>query len=426
MSQLGTDPNASPVTRPTPVTRLRRRSARWLIVSMLLLVVAPVVFVQVPREIANWHVAAALEHLKHGRRTEALASLERALEWHETNADALRTRAELRINAGDLPGALADSDRALNVAEENVQVIAQRIRLLHLLKRDAEAVEQAKKSFPERSGSALNAQAYARAVGNLELEDGLQQINDLLMSNGGEPAAMLNLANLHRLQGRYADAFGYYHAAIDLAERRLESLKRDLAPNAPTSANDRDRLVSEQHVMKYVLYRASMDRAQLETAHPSLQAAESEQRIRADRERAFSVADPSRYLSDLLQAKFLPTELVRSPLETETNLNMLAAVFDTRGFLHYRQGNLALALADLDLAVHQVDLVRRNWPANHRHLEVDLHELRTQRSQLDRETAVIYYHRSLVLAALGRAKEAEAELAHARKLSQVEPDETLF
>ena len=43
-----------------------------------------------------------------------------------------------------------------------------------------------------------------------------------------------------------------------------------------------------------------------------------------------------------------------------------------------------------------------------------------------RNTAVIHYHRSLVLSALGREEDAKKDREIVRELAGKEPDETLF
>lgn len=124
------------------------------------------------------------------------------------------------------------------------------------------------------------------------------------------------------------------------------------------------------------------------------------------------------------------------------------AYLDTRGFIYYQQSRaksgeeatelLNKGLADMDPAVKGMDRVvaqlrgsadaalpekakraKRSGPKT-------LQELESNEETLVRGSAVMHYHRALILEALGRQKEADAERAVARRLIGREPDETLF
>jgi tetratricopeptide (TPR) repeat protein len=123
------------------------------------------------------------------------------------------------------------------------------------------------------------------------------------------------------------------------------------------------------------------------------------------------------------------------------------AILDTRGYIFHLQERNALALADLDLAVKGMDeyvqqvgkvlVGQDSLPPQSKRLissgPKTLLEIYPSRgtvahrfASLTRSAAVIHYHRSLVLAALGRNDEADQERAIARQLIGREPDETLF
>lgn len=91
------------------------------------------------------------------------------------------------------------------------------------------------------------------------------------------------------------------------------------------------------------------------------------------------------------------------------------ALIDTRGYILYRLGQLDEALAEMNTAVTGMEATTP--PAAQE-------KIRSRDAR--RNVAVIYYHRSLVLAALNQTELAEADLQRVRKLIGKEPDEHLF
>ena len=93
------------------------------------------------------------------------------------------------------------------------------------------------------------------------------------------------------------------------------------------------------------------------------------------------------------------------------------AVLDTRGYVYFRMGKHEPALADLNRAV---DLSEERYKELASRLTTKLQQ------RLENETvAVILYHRSLVLEALGKSAEAERDHARIRELG-FEPNDSLF
>jgi tetratricopeptide (TPR) repeat protein len=109
----------------------------------------------------------------------------------------------------------------------------------------------------------------------------------------------------------------------------------------------------------------------------------------------------------------------------QTRRPELSAMLDTRGFLHYLLGNDAAALDDLTRALsdeqnsfeRKVNEIRQSTPDP----RVAARALRS----LKRNTAVIRFHRILVLRRLERTDEAQAELKKIVQLG-IEPNANLF
>jgi tetratricopeptide (TPR) repeat protein len=115
------------------------------------------------------------------------------------------------------------------------------------------------------------------------------------------------------------------------------------------------------------------------------------------------------------------------------------AMLDTRGYLLYLTERYEPALADMNVAVREFEksmeqILPQAKPAVQtpaedsklfRNRSKTLLEVAASQSPA-RGVAVVRYHRALVLQALGKEKEAQADLARAKQLIGREPDETLF
>jgi tetratricopeptide (TPR) repeat protein len=109
------------------------------------------------------------------------------------------------------------------------------------------------------------------------------------------------------------------------------------------------------------------------------------------------------------------------------------AILDTRGYLLYLTKDYAAALKDMDAAIAGVEELtgalkpREQRPPLESILRASIRtRFESETSDPYRTTAVLHYHRALVLRALGREKEAESDLDRVRQLIGQEPDETLF
>lgn len=114
------------------------------------------------------------------------------------------------------------------------------------------------------------------------------------------------------------------------------------------------------------------------------------------------------------------------------------SILDTRGFVLYRKGEYRAALADLNASIRMMEVaVRAYTPLAQRSDKSSSFLYSRPKAILETEhgsdpsrvlhlAAVIHSHRRFVLLALGKEKEAEADLGRVRELIGREPDETLF
>jgi tetratricopeptide (TPR) repeat protein len=109
------------------------------------------------------------------------------------------------------------------------------------------------------------------------------------------------------------------------------------------------------------------------------------------------------------------------------------AILDTRGYLLYLTKQYEAALSDMDASIEGFEA--QIGPLKPLEQRTSLENIfrsgartRIESETTDpyRTTAVLHYHRALVLLALGREKDAESDLTRVRQLIGKEPDETLF
>jgi tetratricopeptide (TPR) repeat protein len=196
--------------------------------ALVLLVVGPCAYQQAPLEMARWHVAAAIKARSEGRQEAALDLLDRALAWDADNPSLYLKRAQWRKADGQYDLALADVQRADALRPDDPRILSARSELLQLLGKHAEAIEiwraidrlSLAGGTPPRE-TALNGLAYAQAVGNLELEEGLERVNKALDIEP-DNAALLDTRGflLYRL-GKYDEALRDMEAAVQGMEHEL-------------------------------------------------------------------------------------------------------------------------------------------------------------------------------------------------------------
>jgi tetratricopeptide (TPR) repeat protein len=293
-------PRSSPPK--TERSYLPGRANRRFVALVLLIIVAPYLAMQIPREIGRWQLAQAILLREKGDKEPAYEKLTAAMRWFPQNAELLLTRAEWRLADGQRDEALADCDQMLDSSGENISALLLHANFLQEVGEFTRAVDDWKRiyDYSQRSGrpgraTALNGLAYAQAVAESELDA----------------------------------AFWYANEALELE---------------PNSAH----------------------------------------------------------------------------------------ILDTRGYILHLQGIDDEALIDLDRAVAGIDellktpnYVEANEESTSQRRSGKLKTVQAM-SDTKRAVAVVHYHRSQVLKALGRHEEAELELGLVRKLIGREPDKSLF
>jgi tetratricopeptide (TPR) repeat protein len=394
---------SAPTTQPSPPPRPGRGLTRLMIVLLIAITVGPCVYVEAPREVARWYLAAAREEREAGRNDVAEKKLEQALKWTPDSADLLLERARWRLFDGDLKAALADCQRVAELRPDDFRMLFVRSFVLQQLGRHDEAqadwkaidrLSRVRGVSREEWEIARLAIAEDRQAGRKE--QAYERLGMLIGWTPGEAALLFQRAQWRKADRQYAAALDDYNAILKLQ------------PDNPQMLVLRSEVL--QHLGRHK--EAIADWKAL-------------QKMSAD-----GKVDRTMVLNGLAYARAVGNVDVDAGLKQANEALEAepgdAAILDTRGFLLYRQGKYDAALKDMNAAVKGMDKDYQQW----------LHA-KSQRSPTDKllvsepslpelNLAVGYYHRSLVLEKLEETEKAEADRLRAKKLIGREPDETLF
>ncbi|ADB19119.1 Tetratricopeptide TPR_2 repeat protein [Pirellula staleyi DSM 6068] len=244
----------------------------WLITTMIVLGVVSII--EIPSEVARWKYAAAVEAWADGKQEAALAKLEEAMEWDAEEPRFLVERARWRTEMRQFDAALADINTAVNKLGETPFLLVERSKIRQFLGQHeaaiADWVELERRSvatgFPERV-EALNGLAYARAVGNIDLEKALTDVNAALEIDP-QSAAMLDTRGFiyYRL-GRQKEAKADLDRAIALQETLREKMSILRSENASRIVDPREEKALEKiedQGMAVIYYHRSLIHGALE------------------------------------------------------------------------------------------------------------------------------------------------------------------
>ncbi len=209
-----------------------RRNARLAILILTLIVLGPVFWRWWPKEVSRWYVALATERQLDGDLPGAEQALTIAARWDDDPASVLLQRGDLLVDQGRYEEALEDYADALQLNPDDLMARFKQTVALQHLGRHAEAIEEwleIKTSWQDRGqevfASVLNGLAYARALGNSDLESALDEVNRALQFGSRRTesrAAKLDTRGyIHFLRGDYPAARQDLDRAIELVERVL-------------------------------------------------------------------------------------------------------------------------------------------------------------------------------------------------------------
>ena len=393
---------SAPTTQPAPPARPGRGLTRLMIVLLIAITVGPCVYVEAPREVARWYLAAAREERQAGKKDVAEQKLGRALKWAPDDPDLLLERAYWRLSDGDLPAALADCQRAAEIRPDDFRTLFVRSLVHQQMGRHDEALadwkaidrlSRVRGVSREEWMIALLAIAEDRQAGRKE--QAYERLGMLIKWTPGEATLLLQRAQWRKADREFAAALDDYNAALKIEPKdpRVLMLRAEVLQHLGRHKE----AIADWKTLQKLLSDSGQGNRTL--ALNGLAYARAVGNIDVD--------------AGLKQAN----EALQAEPEDP-------AILDTRGFLYYRLGKYQEALADLDAAVEgMTKTYKQSAPTPSNGAGVLLAD---EPPSAALGLAVMHYHRALVLEKLGQTEKAKADRERARELIGREPDETLF
>ncbi|HEV3024175.1 MAG TPA: hypothetical protein VGX76_16980, partial [Pirellulales bacterium] len=192
--------------------------------------------------LAHQLVKRASKSLEQDDLPGALANLDRAIAWAPDEPRAYVLRAHCRLETNDVQGSLDDFNRLVALAGRYVPAYTGRSIALQRLGRHREAIDdltQAIKLSPEHDPMPRNNRAYARAIAGIDLNEGLDDVNVALALIQGElnamPAAFDNRrtryyrASVNRNKAMCLDTRGTLYLLLAEYEKALADMDEAIA-----------------------------------------------------------------------------------------------------------------------------------------------------------------------------------------------------
>lgn len=219
---------------PPPIRRISPQFL-WL---MILVSLVPLAWLQFPREVSYWFLAAAEKARAAGNAELAAQRLQEAFSWNPDDPWLQVQQAQWLVEDEQYLEALKVSDQLAERFPNHVDLLELRMSILQHLERHEEAIAAARavdqisltSGRPDRA-QALNNLAYARAVGNMDLEQALQEANEALVIAPGSPSYLDTRGFIFYRQGDYKAA----HQDLDAAVKGMARFESRMAGAAAPS-----------------------------------------------------------------------------------------------------------------------------------------------------------------------------------------------
>lgn len=213
---------------------------------------------EIPRELGRWRAAVALNHRLDGEIERAIAEMTRALRWEPDNVSYHIFLAKWRIKQGRYQEALEDCERA---ASQGMPLDAELVRwtvLLHL-QRFEDAIELGKQlekrnPQPRLQPELLNLLAYARALGNRDLDSALLEINRAIKLDERNAAMLDTRGFVHYRRGELQAAARDMEDAVRMMRDTYTFLKKTRAHRRVFDIRLYDQQLEEARKSLAVLY----------------------------------------------------------------------------------------------------------------------------------------------------------------------------
>lgn len=185
----------------------------------------------VPKELQQWRLASAEEQRLNGDPAGAMQKLNQDITRNPRNIELRRTKSQWLLEDKQYQSALKEINQIVTWRPGDVDAYVQRTVIHQFLGEFDKAVEDWKRilSFDAVSAGrgragALNGLAYARALANIEIDEGLASVDEA-MRMAGENYQMLDTRGfLYYRKGDFDRALKDLDNAVDYAEAEYSLL----------------------------------------------------------------------------------------------------------------------------------------------------------------------------------------------------------
>ncbi|MBS0210969.1 MAG: hypothetical protein JSS27_18655 [Planctomycetes bacterium] len=283
---------------PLPIKRSSLPSRRWgrlLLLALLAAVTVGMFFESSLGENARWTwigflCQRAITDYDQGELDDAIANLDRALEWAGADealkpaagpldaptddaaqprgtkdrkiAEIFRLRSAIQLEAGRVDLALDDAHRAVALSRTSEAYLYRSMlwQRKHEFRKAIDDANQAVTRSLARDAAPLNARAYARAVAGVELKDALVDIENAINFVGGDNAAFIDTRGyLQFLLGNHDAALKDLTQAIELTQKSEATNLQMLERRKPAKAAlERERRMYRENLAVMMHHRGEV------------------------------------------------------------------------------------------------------------------------------------------------------------------------
>ena len=254
------------------------RTKRIVVVGLIIGVIVPIVFgprlMSFGRELAaQWYSSRAQKKFWDHDMVGAVRELSCAIEWCPHDFELRWQCAVWRADQNDLPGSIEDHTECIRLAESATKLpLAERqvfdfsrdvVSMLYAdrgwiyvrMGKSREALDDVNKAVElHPTAENLNTRAYARAVLNIELNEGLADIDKALKENGETDAEMLDTRGyLKHLLNNNEEALADLDQAIKLVNDVFPDPLTTVYPDAHSKARVSHNLAVMYHHRSEIL-----------------------------------------------------------------------------------------------------------------------------------------------------------------------------
>lgn len=234
--------------------------------GLILTAAVMVLLILWPEERWKWRLAAAEEKRLNGDVAGALAEVDALLTQNPGNREIQLKRVQWLVESKDYRQALTAADALLTSPANDPQLLLLKVQILHYLGNHQTAVTVSQSILELDAAAnqnfrsiALNGLAYARALANQEISEGLADVDEAMRLVGENEAMLDTRGFLYYRRGDWDRALSDLNQAVEITEARFRN-KSYPSGNRRQKALEDQQLAQSLAVMRY--HRGLVHRAQ--------------------------------------------------------------------------------------------------------------------------------------------------------------------